>query len=303
MKMTENRNILVFGEVLFDDFGAEGKVLGGAPFNVAWHLKGFGFEPLFVSRIGHDKGGEEVRRRMRNWGMSLAGLQTDSDYPTGLVAIDIIRDEPKFNILPDQAYDHIKISGKENFFENFPFKIIYHGTLALRNTTSYTSLKRIIQKENNKIFLDVNLREPWWQIDQLFEIISGVSWLKCNHEEFKLISEHADTGSDNTEKAAWSLCNKFKLDLILITKGSEGAMIVNNTGKVWRGQPETMNQISDTVGAGDGFSAVTLIGILLGWDLNTLLKRAIHFASQICGIRGATINDPEFYNEQSKNWI
>ena len=162
---------------------------------------------------------------MRNWGMSLAGLQTDSDYPTGLVAIDIIRDEPKFNILPDQAYDHIKISGKENFFENFPFKIIYHGTLALRNTTSYTSLKRIIQKENNKIFLDVNLREPWWQIDQLFEIISGVSWLKCNHEEFKLISEHADTGSDNTEKAAWSLCNKFKLDLILITKGSEGAMM------------------------------------------------------------------------------
>jgi fructokinase len=165
--MISNKKILVFGEVLFDYFGDQEIVLGGAPFNVAWHLQGFGLNPLFVSRVGDDKRGQIVRQRMQDCGMTLAGLQTDKIYPTGLVTVDIADNEPKFKILAGQAYDQIKISGKESILSDFPYEIVYHGTLALRNETSYFSLKRITGKKDCRIFLDVNLRDPLVAVCQI----------------------------------------------------------------------------------------------------------------------------------------
>ena len=77
---------LVFGEVLFDCFPDGAEVLGGAPFNVAWHLQGFGQEPLFVSRIGDDIRGNQIRAAMSDWGMSLSGLQLDTSHATRIAA-------------------------------------------------------------------------------------------------------------------------------------------------------------------------------------------------------------------------
>ena len=74
---------VVFGEVLFDCFPDGKTVLGGAPFNVAWHLQGLGLQPLFVSAVGNDAQGEEVRRTMQSWGMATTGLQTRAAFPTG----------------------------------------------------------------------------------------------------------------------------------------------------------------------------------------------------------------------------
>ncbi len=47
-------SITVFGEVLFDCFPNGKQVLGGAPFNVAWHLQALGDDPTFISQIGDD---------------------------------------------------------------------------------------------------------------------------------------------------------------------------------------------------------------------------------------------------------
>ncbi len=302
MQNSHNKKILVFGEVLFDDFGDPGIVLGGAPFNVAWHLQGLGFNPLFVSRVGQDQNGHLVRQRMQDWGMTLAGLQTDKNYPTGLVTVDIIDNEPKFKILADQAYDQINVSEKENILSDFPYEVVYHGTLALRNKTSYYSLKKITGKKDINIFLDVNLRDPWWQADRLIKSIKQATWVKCNDEEFKIITTLAEISSDDEVLGAWQICQKYNLDLILVTLGAQGARIVDVNGRVWQGKPKPVDQLADTVGAGDGFSAVTLLGLLLNWDINILLNRAIDFAAQICQMRGAICSNPEFYQEQQNKW-
>src|SRR6056297_3660835 len=100
------RTPVIFGEVLFDCFPDGRKVLGGAPFNVAWNLRGLGFTPFFVSAVGDDDLGRQVRRSMDRWGMAPGGVTMLSDYPTGQVAVTLSDGQPSYEIKTDQAYDH-----------------------------------------------------------------------------------------------------------------------------------------------------------------------------------------------------
>ena len=102
------RGVWVFGEVLFDHFPDGTRVLGGAPFNVAWHLQAFGQAPWFVSRVGADPEGAAVREAMRDWGMDTGGLQLDPRYPTGRVSVRFADGEPTYDIVRPCAYDAIE---------------------------------------------------------------------------------------------------------------------------------------------------------------------------------------------------
>jgi fructokinase len=157
--MTETatgRRPLVFGEVLFDCFPDGSRVLGGAPFNVARHLRGLGLDPLFVSRVGTDDAGDEVGAAMRRWGMDQAGLQHDPSHPTGQVTVSIADGQPSYTILPDQAYDLIAPPGQAP-----GIGLVYHGSLAVRRPESRRTLDGIIAGCTAPVFVDVNLREPW----------------------------------------------------------------------------------------------------------------------------------------------
>ncbi len=90
---------LIFGEVLFDCFPDGSRVLGGAPFNGAWHLQAFGHSPLFVSRVGNDEAGQEIRSAMQVWGMDIGGLQLHVSHATGNVAVSLIEGEPHYDIV------------------------------------------------------------------------------------------------------------------------------------------------------------------------------------------------------------
>lgn len=97
----------IFGEVLIDQFPDGQQVLGGAPFNVAWHLQAFGQHPCFISRVGKDATGATIRKAMADWGMNIENLQIDHNYPTGTDKVTIDKDEPSYEILAGQAYDFI----------------------------------------------------------------------------------------------------------------------------------------------------------------------------------------------------
>lgn len=125
--MSGAAQIYVFGEVLFDCFPDGARVLGGAPFNVAWHLQAFGDRPQFISRIGGDESGREIARAMASWGMDCAGLQYDPDYPTGRVEVSITATEPSYEIVADSAYDFITAAELRG---PFPAGILYHAASA-----------------------------------------------------------------------------------------------------------------------------------------------------------------------------
>ncbi len=122
--MSEGQRPLIFGEVLFDVMPDGTRVLGGAPFNVAWHLEAFGLRPLMITRVGVDESGDEVLTAMASWGMDTSGVQRDDTYPTGRVEVDLDDGEPTFHILPDQAYDHLDCGlATSGLVRPYPFSI------------------------------------------------------------------------------------------------------------------------------------------------------------------------------------
>jgi len=150
---------VVFGEVLFDRFPDGSSVLGGAPFNVAWHLHGFGMYPLFVSRVGDDALGEQVLDIMQQWGMDSSHLQRDAEHPTGQVEVKIEGGQPSYTILPQQAYDFIE----PPLLVAADFSLIYQGSLITRSPVSCAALHRLCERSRLPRFMDVNLRSPWWE--------------------------------------------------------------------------------------------------------------------------------------------
>jgi len=285
--------LCIFGEVLFDHFPDGRHVLGGAPFNVAWHLQAFGQAPHFVSRVGTDPEGEEIRRAMSAWGMDQSGLQSDDRLPTGRVDISLAGGEPSYDIVQPCAYDAIDTALVSGGCE-----LLYHGSLALREEASAAALARLMQDKPETVFVDVNLRPPWWQRHQLEAVLQAADWVKLNADE--LATLHNRSRQDTA--AAAEFVATYRLRGLIVTQGAEGAEILTANGDRHFARPAQNVDVVDTVGAGDAFASVIILGLLNGWPLGLTLERAQSFASGLVGNRGATVSDPAFYRTFIDRW-
>jgi fructokinase len=286
---------VIFGEVLFDTFPDGREVLGGAPFNVARHLHGFGCEPLFVSRIGDDERGERVRDAMREWHMDLSGLQLDKEHPTGIVQIAMQGKSHTFDILAEQAYDYIEAEPALSLLQEGHFDLLYFGSLIERSPLSRATLEQL-RLLHLPQFVDINLRAPWWEERRIMELMRGVEWLKLNDEELQQLGYRGDTVD-----AAKALFNEYGFNTLVVTRGESGALIVSDEG-VAEGQPVAVEKLVDTVGAGDAFSSVCILGLLRGWEWDKSLRHALGFAARLCEVRGAVLPDRSWYVSALSGW-
>lgn len=295
---------IIFGEVLYDCFPDGSRVLGGAPFNVAWHCQAFGLQPLFISRVGDDSLGKNVINAMHDWGMKTEGLQIDSVHTTGRVNVSFNNNEPSYDIVQNSAWDFID---RQLIPELDKHSILYHGSLALRNSAATQSLDAIKKSVSKSIFVDVNLRSPWWNMSLVNTIIQNSKWLKINDDELNLIvpdlqnQEQQNNDEQKIENKARELLSNLKLDLIVVTQGASGAFAMSHNETCFV-EPENTINVIDTVGAGDAFTSVLLLGLHKKWPLQETLDRAQQFASKVVGLRGATIQDMNFYKPFIENW-
>ncbi|MDG6773977.1 carbohydrate kinase [Thiomicrorhabdus sp. ZW0627] len=293
--MSEKPEILVFGEVLFDCFQNGERVLGGAPFNVAWHLQALGDNPKLISRIGDDELGRMILMAMRRWEMDVTHVQVDPKHPTGKVEVTMIHNEPNYRITPNCAYDFISA---ERMFSLPRRGILYHGTLGLRNEVSRKAFSHLLQCcPELSVFLDVNLRSPWWKKEEVYHWLEKARWVKLNEHEIQQL----ELGHDDTEEAMEKLKMQFGLEQVILTLGEKGAMVLGHDGEFHYVVPTKADHFVDAVGAGDAFTAVYIHGLLSGWGISESLQSAQKFASQVIGLRGATTNDSDFYREFIKN--
>lgn len=299
---------IIFGEVLFDCFPDQ-QILGGAPFNVAWHLRGFGAQPLLITRIGSDARGQRIRAAMHDWDLDPAGVQTDPDHPTGTVAIELDGSGGhRFEIRPDQAYDHIDRQAALAAVAALPpASPLYHGSLAARLPASRQALGALIGRGAPR-FVDVNLRAPWWDRQTVLDLARGARWVKLNDEEVAQLAPHQPpdplaelTGESPLERQAAALRRALHNELLILTRGAEGASLLGAEAPL-SAAPPPVSDLVDSVGAGDAFASVTLLGLLQRWPRPRILERALDFAAEICRRRGAIQADPGLYRDFAALW-
>lgn len=288
--MTKPNQLEIFGEVLFDCFPTGERILGGAPFNVAWNLQALGDRPHFLSAVGDDALGREILQAMESWGMERSGVQIDRDHPTGRVEVQIIDQEPHYTIIPDCAYDFIETDAIAPLT---PGSLLYHGTLALRCSVSRSALTRLAQQPGVAIFLDVNLRAPWWKPREVFEWLRQARWVKLNQDELRRLGFEAT----DLRQAMTQMQQQFQLEQVILTRGAAGTLVCTAGGEFHAAAPEPLDRFVDTVGAGDAFTAIYIHGLRAGWSIPRTLEVAQRFAGKVIGLRGATTTDPEFYRD------
>lgn len=292
--------ITIFGEVLFDCFPDGTEVLGGAPFNVAWHLRGFGLAPIFISRVGTDRRGDAIRSAMTSWGLEPSFLQVDASHPTGRVAVTFQADEPNYEIVPGSAYDVIQSEG----FQHLPASgLLYHGTLALRHSASAAALAALKGRHRGQIFLDVNLRSPWWSPESVLPLVEDADHVKLNTAELALLTSEdlAAVDGESLSASVDRFAHRHHLETLILTRGVLGALVWSD-GRIVSVRPAACTHVVDTVGAGDGFAAAFLLGLGQQWPLEESLEHARDFAAELVSRRGATIDDVSVYEQFLMAW-
>lgn len=298
----QNDTIALFGEILADVF-PDGAVLGGAPFNVARHLAAFGLAPVLLSRVGDDALGGEVLEMMSRSNMSTLGVQIDPLLSTGRVQVHMQNSGHRFEILPMQAYDFIDAATACDAVRSADPSLVYFGTLCQRHDVSRQTLQTVFRSTPAPRFLDINLRAPWYEDGTIEFSLRHAHFLKLNTEELEIVSEASRIHAVSVQDRAGKLMRKFGTSHLIVTCGEDGAWQMDEHGEMQGVQDKKRRlHIVDTVGAGDGFSAVWILGMMRRWPVAVALRRADAFAGAICGIRGAIPDREDFYQPFFKEW-
>ena len=287
--------VLVIGEILFDVF-PDYRRLGGAPFNFAYHLKNFGFNVRFISRIGMDDAGKEILHRLELAGFNLDDMQIDDDHPTGSVKVKLDKSgAPQFDIISEVAYDYIEFIPDNHASLIDKARIIYFGSLVQRSEAGCENLQAFISRNSSKKlnFYDINLRPGCYSNDIIEKSLSKTDILKLNTGELEKLMQMQSLKMEKG-KFVHYLMETHSIRTVSLTKGELGSELFTNHG-IFNSDSADVIKVVDSVGAGDAYAAMLAAGMLKNWSPRAILERASLFASRICEIKGAIPESSSFY--------
>jgi len=286
------KKIAAFGEILFDVY-ANSKNLGGAPLNFIYHVNKLTGSGKIISRVGKDGLGDEALSFLTSKGVLTNAIQIDDVHETGIAKVTL--DEkgvPNFIIEENRAYDFIKIDEEKAVDILKDIDCLYFGTLAQRNDVSRNSLHTLFNKPI-KYFCDINIRQNYYTKGILSESLEQSDVVKLNLDELKIANKLFLSDQFEVNATSKKLMNKFKIELLAVTKGTEGSSLFRGE-ETDNNKPE-QGSVVDTVGAGDAFASILCLGYLNNWELGKINKLANEFAGQICMINGALPKEDAIY--------
>ena len=287
--------ILVIGEILFDVFPNYRRI-GGAPFNFAYHLKNFGFNVRFISKIGIDDAGREILHRLELARFHLDDIQMDEAHPTGSVNVRLDKSgAPQFEITSEVAFDYIKYMPEYHASLIDNARMIYFGSLVQRSKAGFENLQAFISRNSPETlnFCDINLRPGCYENTPIEKSLLRTDILKLSIGELEKLKKMLSFKTNN-EAFVQYLMEAFSIRTVSLTKGELGSVIFTNQSFFSSGPMEAIKVI-DSVGAGDAFAAMLAAGLLINWGPEQILDRASQFASRICEIKGAIPDSVSFY--------
>ena len=284
------RLVVGLGEVLWDML-PEGRKIGGAPVNFAYHAGQFGIDTMAVSAIGNDKLGEDTIAEMN--GKHLNHIFPSVPYPTGSVQVSL--DEkgvPAYDIKENVAWDNIPFTNEiESVARNC--QAVCFGSLAQRNTVSRNTIRKFIESTPSgciRIF-DINLRQNFYTSNVIHDSLEHCNILKINDEEIMLVSRMFNYDSSNIENVCRTIMEDFSLEMVILTCGTKGSYIFTKGGVSFMPTPKV--NVADTVGAGDSFTGSFCAAILRGLPVAEAHKKAVEVSAYVCTQNGAMPEIPE----------
>jgi fructokinase len=287
--------ILVIGEILFDEF-PNYRRLGGAPFNFAYHLKQFGFNVRFISKIGIDDAGKEILHRLELSRFDLDDIQLDDVHPTGNVKVRLDKNgAPQFDIISDVAYDYIDFVPEYHATLIDDAKMIYFGSLVQRSEAGCEKLQAFISRKSSETlnFYDINLRPGCYNNAIIEKSLLKTDILKLNTDELKELKQILSLKVSNSDLIHYLMAT-HSIHTVSLTKGESGSELFTKQGRFNSESAEAIKVI-DSVGAGDAYAAMLAAGLLEKWRPEEILERASLFASRVCEIKGAIPDPASFY--------
>lgn len=284
------RLVVGLGEVLWDML-PEGRKIGGAPVNFAYHAGQFGIDTMAVSAIGNDKLGEDTIAEMN--GKHLNHIFPSVPYPTGSVQVSL--DEkgvPAYDIKENVAWDNIPFTNEIESVAR-SCQAVCFGSLAQRNTVSRSTIRKFIESTPDgciRIF-DINLRQNFYTSNVIHDSLELCNILKINDEEIMLVSRMFNYDSSNIENVCRTIMEDFSLEMVILTCGTKGSYIFTKGGVSFMPTPKV--NVADTVGAGDSFTGSFCAAILRGLPVAEAHKKAVEVSAYVCTQNGAMPEIPE----------
>jgi fructokinase len=294
--------IAIFGEVLADVF-PNNTVLGGAPYNVARHLQAFRQHPVLMTRAGNDALKDAFLAELTKLNMDSTGVQLDPIYPTGQVIVHMENGTHRFEINENQAYDHIHSGMVHLTTLAAKPDLAYFGTLAQRSIESRLALDTFLSGAKCPRFLDINLRAPWYNKHMIRRSLLRTEIMKINEDELKIVYNMFDSKFSTDKDRALYLMEKFELSQLFITCGEQGSWALSKDEEIKVEGKPLGSDLVDTVGAGDAFASICILGLLLDWPTETMMHRASEFAAALCQTRGAAPESSDFYLPYLESWF
>ena len=280
--------IVAMGDGLWDLF-PDGPRFGGATANYACHASILGGEVFMVSGVGKDDRGHALLEVYQKHGVNTELIQELDDFPTGIVTVELTENGlPTFTIGENAAWDNWVWNDEiEQKVESAD--ALYFGTLGQRGQSARDGIHQAIEiAKASQIprILDINLRAPFYNDDLIRESVTLCSVLKLSDEELEGVVQACGLdGSFTSIDALEELRSNFGLDLVVMTRGAEGAVLISEEGVAE--QPGVPAKVVDTVGAGDSFTASMTLGLLGGKEYPEILGDACKVAAGVCSHAGA----------------
>lgn len=287
------KNLVVgMGEALWDVL-PEGKKIGGAPANFAYHVSQFGLPSCVVSAVGDDALGHEIIDNLTSKGLSL--LIVKVPYPTGTVQVEIDpAGIPQYEIKENVAWDNIPFTDTlEDLARNT--QAVCFGSLAQRNVVSRETINRFldVMPDNDSTLrvFDVNLRQGFYTKEILTNSMERCNILKINDEELVTVSRMFGYPGIDLQDKCWILLGKYNLKMLILTCGINGSYVFSKGSMSYFETPNV--EVADTVGAGDSFTGSFVASVLSGKPVAEAHRIAVNVSAYVCTQAGAMAVVPE----------
>ena len=280
----DNKIIVGLGEALWDCL-PEGRKIGGAPANFAYHASQFGFDSYAGSAVGNDALGDETIDALKSNGLKL--VMPRVDFPTGQVQVTLDEDGvATYDIKEGSAWDNIPFTPEIESLAKQCCAVCF-GSLAQRNEVSRQSIYRFLDATSNdcmRIF-DINLRQNFYTKEIIQESFKRANVVKINDEELVAIGRMFGYPGLDIENKCWLMLGKYNLDMLVLTCGVNGSYVFSKGSMSYLETPKV--EVADTVGAGDSFTGSFVASVLSGQSIAESHRIAVNVSAYVCTQNGA----------------